>query len=99
VLRVIALAAVPALFILAGAPPCFAGDQDTKQQATTPAQKKPEMKPDAMKSRGFHPAKPSMESAPVGAMPAPPRGDGGAAEDTVGGLPGHSSGHGDGKQP
>jgi hypothetical protein len=94
VLRVIALAAIPALFISAGVPTCLAGDRDTKPQATTPAQKP---KPDAMKSRGFHPAKPSEAPA---SMPAPaPRGDGGAAVDTIGGLPGHSSGLGDGKQP
>ncbi len=94
-LRVIALAAIPALILSAGAPACFAGDQDTKQQATKPAQpKKPEMK-----SRGFHSAKPSMEQAPA-SMPAPtPGSDGGAAEDTVGGLPGHSSGPGQDKQP
>jgi hypothetical protein len=95
VLRAIALIAVPALLLSAGAPPCHAGDKDTKQDATKAPQAKPEMK-----SRGFHPAKPSMESAPVGAMPAPPpRGDGGSAEDTIGGLPGHSSGHGQDKQP
>jgi hypothetical protein len=92
VLRAIALIAVPALLMSAAIPPCFAGDQDSKQQTTKPAQKKPEMK-----SRGFHPAKPSEAPA---AMPVPaPRGDGGSAEDTIGGLPGHSSGPGQDKQP
>ncbi len=91
-LRAIALIALPALFISVAVPPCFAGDQDTKQQPTKPAQIKPEMK-----SRGFHPAKPSEAPA---AMPAPaPRGGGGNAEDTIGGLPGHSSGPGQDKQP
>jgi hypothetical protein len=96
VLRAIVLAAVPALLMSVAAPPSFAGDKDTKEQVTTPAQKKP-----AMRSRGFHPVRPSAEEAAPGAVPpaSSPSGDGGGAEDTIGGLPGHSSGPGLDKQP
>jgi hypothetical protein len=56
-----------------------------------------------MKSRGFHrnDAAPAMPAPPVSAVPSSsaPRGDSGGAEDTIGGLPGHSSGPAQDKQP
>lgn len=94
--RAIAFIAVPAIFLSMASPPCLAGEQDTKP-ATTPATPK---KPD-MKSRGFH----RSDAAPAAPAPAAvppysaPKGDSGAAEDTIGGLPGHSSGPSQDKQP
>ncbi len=105
-LRVIALATFPALLMSAAVSPSLAAGQDTKQEAVKPADKQEAAKPaeqkkkPAMRSRGFHPASPSVEEAAPGAVPpASPPADGGSAEDTIGGLPGHSSGPGLDKQP
>jgi hypothetical protein len=98
VFRAIAFIAVPAIFLSMASPPCLAGEQDTKP-ATTPATPKKQ----EMKSRGFH----RNDTAPAASAPAPaavppssaPKGDSGGAEDTIGGLPGHSSGQAQDKQP
>ena len=96
-LRAIAFIAVPAIFLFMASPPCLAGEQDTKQKpAATGTLNKQEMK-----SRGFH----RNDAAPAASAPAavppssPPKGDSGGAEDTIGGLPGHSSGPAQDKQP
>ena len=98
-LRAIAFIAVPAIFLSMASPPCLAGEPDTKQKpAATGNLNKQEMK-----SRGFHrsEAAPAMPAPPVGAVPSAsaPKGDVGGAEDTIGGLPGHSSGPSQDKQP
>jgi hypothetical protein len=88
VLRAIAFMVSAAFLACAAASPCFADDQGTKPQATKPAPKKQDMKTRSLQ-------KPSVQAAP-GAVPPPPSssGDGGSAEDTLGGLPGHSHGSG-----
>ncbi len=93
-LRAIAFIVVPAIFIMSlASPPCLADEQATKQQVTPTPSKKPEMK-----SRGFQRSAPAA-SAPAAVPPASsPKGDGGGAEDTVGGLPGHSM-EAPGRQP
>jgi len=98
VLRAIAFIVVPAIFIMSlASPPCLADEQaaGTKQQAAPTSPKKPEMK-----SRGFQRSAPAAAaSAPAAVPPASsPRGDGGGAEDTIGGLPGHSM-EAPGRQP
>ena len=95
VLRAIAFIVSAAFIMSAGVPPCFAGDDGTKPQATKPAPKKPEVK-----TRGFQKAVPQAPRA-LGAVPPAPSssGDGGGAEDTLGGLPGHNQGPGQDRQP
>ena len=95
-LRAIAFIAVPAIFLSMASPPCLAGEQDTKPATTPATPKKPEMK-----SRGLH----NNERRPGSLGPRgcasvfAPKGDSGGAEDTIGGLPGHSSGPAQDKQP
>jgi hypothetical protein len=99
VLRAFAFIAVPAIFLSMASPPCLAGEPETKQKpAATGTLNKQEMK-----SRGFHrnDAAPGLVAPPVNAVPSSsaPKGDSGGAEDTIGGLPGHSSGPAQDKQP
>ena len=97
-LRAIAFIAVPAIFLSMASPPCLAGEQDTKQKPAAPGT----LNKQEMKSRGFHrDAAPAMPAPPVSAVPSSsaPKGDVGGAEDTIGGLPGHSSGPSQDKQP
>ena len=77
-------------------PSCLADEQATKQQAAPTPPNKPEKE---MKSRGLHRPTPAGSTAP-GAVPpvSSPKADGGGAEDTVGGLPGHSM-DAQGRQP
>jgi hypothetical protein len=96
VLRAIAFIASISYMMSAATAPCFADDQGAKQQQTAPA------KPDKqdLKSRGLKP-NPSGSAVAPGAM-APigsPKGDNSTAEDTLGGLPGHSNGAGTDKHP
>jgi hypothetical protein len=99
VFRAIAFIAVPAIFLSMASAPGFAGEQETKQKPAAAGT----LNKQEMKSRGFHrnDAAPAMPAPPVGAVPSSsaPKGDSGGAEDTIGGLPGHSSGPSHDKQP
>ena len=96
-LRAFAFIAVPAIFLSMASPPCLAGEQDTKQKpAATGTLNKQDMK-----SRGLPPQRtPPRQPRPRRRCLRPrPKGDSGGAEDTIGGLPGHSSGPAQDKQP
>jgi hypothetical protein len=100
VLRAIAFIAVPAVLLSMTSLPCFAGgEQDAKQKPAAAGT----LNKQEMKSRGFHrnDTAPAMPAPPVSAVPSSsaPKGDSGGAEDTIGGLPGHSSGPAQDKQP
>jgi len=89
--RAIALIAIQALFLMPLASPnCLAGEQTT-QQATPPAP----LQKQENKTRSIQKSTPAPVEAPAATMAAPPlgspRGDGGRPDDTIGGLPGHST--------
>ena len=95
-LRAFAFIAVPAIFLSMASPPCLAGEQDAKQKPAATGN----LNKQDMKSRGLHRSEPApAASAPAAVPPSSPKGDSGGAEDTIGGLPGHSSGPAQDKQP
>jgi hypothetical protein len=93
VLRAIAFIASISLMLSGAANPAFADDQGAKQQQTDPAKAAGQ----ESKSRGLKPnGERSMPgvTGPVGST----KGDPSTAEDTLGGLPGHSNGAGTDKR-